>query len=122
MFIDITVYNETEFGQGVESIFQKSLQCIGNESRVTDCHSYSTCCGHHRDVGIGCEASCSSRDLRLVGGTDNLEGRLEVCHKGRWGTVCDNNWDITDAQVACRTMALPWTGRKNISSIFKLSL
>ena len=42
--------------------------------------------------------------IRLVGGTTNLEGRVEVCDSRAWSTVCDNSWDIDDADVACRQL------------------
>lgn len=45
-----------------------------------------------------------SLQIRLVGGSNAKEGRVELFFNNTWGTVCDDQFDDREAKVFCRML------------------
>ncbi|XP_061197855.1 SCO-spondin-like isoform X2 [Saccostrea echinata] len=65
---------------------------------------------------IICDAQ--SPNIRLIGGTSAMEGRVEVFYNGYWGTVCDDNFDDKDAAVVCHMLGFSRINAKAKGSAF----
>lgn len=59
---------------------------------------------------LGTIESCTDYSIRLVNGADELQGRVEVCIEGKWGTVCHHKWTNDDARVVCASLDHPNSG------------
>ena len=54
--------------------------------------------------------NCIHGEIRLVGGTHDYEGNVEICINGIWSTICDSGWSSNDARVACAQAGYPGGG------------
>ena len=74
---------------------------------------FSIKCSHKINFISDPETDCVNDDIKLVGGSTQNEGRVEICQNGQWGTVCDSIWNSNDAIVVCRQLGLPTQSKYN---------
>ncbi|KAH3856502.1 hypothetical protein DPMN_099092 [Dreissena polymorpha] len=89
------------YGQGTGPKWLDDVRCNGSESSLFNCHANwgTHNCGHSKDVGVDC-----SFNIRLVNGSKPSQGRLEVFDNNTWGTVCDDGFNSSAAEVVCRML------------------
>ncbi|XP_063062353.1 deleted in malignant brain tumors 1 protein-like [Engraulis encrasicolus] len=101
----ITALSLAYFGQGSGTTWLDDVGCKGTENSIAQCPHNGfgvENCGAHEDAGVVCTVK---NDIQLVDGGDAYcSGRVEVYHSDQWGTVCDDSWDINDAEVVCRQL------------------
>ncbi|XP_052262849.1 scavenger receptor cysteine-rich type 1 protein M130-like [Dreissena polymorpha] len=93
--------------QGFGEIGFSQLHCLGIEDSIGHClaDKPASGCSHADDVNVNCLGA--TEILRLVGGSKNYTGRVELYHTGQWGTICDTSFDKADAVVICRILGFP---------------
>lgn len=100
----LQAYSGATHSQGTGPIWIDDLACSGSESHIYDCSHRgwgNNDCIHSQDASVQC--FYGSSNVRLMDGGAN-DGRIEVDYNGTWGTVCDDAWDINDANVVCRQL------------------
>ena len=56
--------------------------------------------------------TCVRGDVRLVNGSDPSQGRVEVCVRGSFATVCDfSEWTLQEALTVCRQLGFSGPGK-----------
>uniref|UniRef100_T1JSH2 SRCR domain-containing protein n=3 Tax=Tetranychus urticae TaxID=32264 RepID=T1JSH2_TETUR len=73
---------------------------------IVSCQYLYNLAGRHRrrNQGSRRRATISEGRVRLVGGSSQHEGNVEIYHLGRWGSICDDEWDEKEASVICTSL------------------
>ncbi|XP_041654478.1 scavenger receptor cysteine-rich type 1 protein M130-like [Cheilinus undulatus] len=102
-----SVFKGGMFGEGEAPFWSKKFQCEGHESALLNCPNSGltgNTCPPARAVGLTC--SDPDDEVRLMGGSSNCSGRLELKHHGQWRPVDSwyRSWNLEDTAVICRRL------------------
>ncbi|CAH8289354.1 unnamed protein product [Heterobilharzia americana] len=48
-----------------------------------------------------------AENLMLIDGVSKNEGTVLINQHGKWGTICDDNWTLKEANVVCHMLGYP---------------
>ncbi|WAR24046.1 DMBT1-like protein, partial [Mya arenaria] len=96
-------YSNSRYGQGSGPVYIDEIMCYPSTASLNECRyrSYNVC-SHQRDVSIACYGPpLNISEVRLVNGTGPDDGRAEILINGKWGTICDDSFNINDTEAFC---------------------
>ncbi|XP_041066873.1 deleted in malignant brain tumors 1 protein-like [Carcharodon carcharias] len=101
--VAIAGYNVSKYGVSEGPVWVNDIQCEGNELHLRNCSSFAMNSSLNESIDVG--VLCSEhQQLRLSDSGSPCAGRLEIYYNGTWGSVCDDSWDLTDADVVCKQL------------------
>ncbi|XP_049328322.1 neurotrypsin [Astyanax mexicanus] len=115
------------FGASSGPILLDDVICTGKEPSLTHCSRSDWLrhdCPHSNNVAVACSPQRTghgvptSLPVRLVGGENEREGRVEISVGGQWGTVCDDGWTDQDAEVVCRQLGFSGLAKARVMAYF----
>ena len=101
-------------------IWLSDVTCNGTENSIFQCPRSDwgvvpSTCDHNQDASVLCTTiPPNPYPVRLEGGSTPNEGRVEIYYNGQWGTVCDDSWTQTEADIVCRELG--FTGAQHAVS------
>ncbi|CAB3227745.1 unnamed protein product [Arctia plantaginis] len=121
----------SQYGEAAAKFWMDDVVCQGDETSLSHCIFTgwgSSDCESDEAAGVRCMnktevpnnyvkkkreskklqevLDLSSTSLRLAGGNNNNEGRVEIYHYGTWGSICPDGWTLYEASAVCRHLAL----------------
>ncbi|KAK6471616.1 deleted in malignant brain tumors 1 protein-like [Huso huso] len=89
------------FGNRTAPYWRKGFHCSGEEQSLISCsvNDLTTC---HKDASVIC--SELGFDIRLINGSNNCSGRVELYFEGQRRRMCNNGWDNATAHVVCKQL------------------
>ncbi|XP_032834133.2 scavenger receptor cysteine-rich domain-containing protein DMBT1-like isoform X1 [Petromyzon marinus] len=101
-------YGNEQYYFGIGRGTSQNARCGGTEQALTDCTlspENSFTCTNKGPAGVVCTAA----GLRLVGGANRCEGRMEVYKNGVWGELCSSTLNRDIADGICHLLGCGWS-------------